>query len=399
MKPAYRFLMISPEYNLQRVGGLGVHVQGLAPRLSDKVLLDLFVPRYQGLGDYCEPLRRYGAVFRADATEPRPGHDFDLQVWRMNDQINAAITRHINIGREFSLMHAHDWLSGYVANDLHQRYGLPMVVTIHATEMGRRRGHVWGDPLSERIHLAEQYLAREADVIIACSEFMRGEIIETLHAPPEKIRVIPNGVEYQTLIQLRDHLESLPYIRRRWAAPDQPLIFFVGRLEWEKGPDLLVQAMPRVLEAFPTAKLILAGKGSYTDQIVALVQQLGLEEAVQVVGFISDQTRNEIYAVADVAVFPSRYEPFGIVALEAMAAGAPVIVGDVGGLSEVVEHGVTGLRVANDPQAIANAILQTLHYPDRAAERARRAQEVVRTQYSWETIADRVLEVYWELLS
>jgi len=395
----HRYLMISPEYNLQRVGGLGVHVQGLAPRLSDRVLLDLFVPRYRGLGDHCEPLRRYGMVYRVDATEPRSGDDFDLQVWRMNDQLNAAITRHINIGRQFSLMHAHDWLSGYVANDLHQRYDIPMVVTIHATEMGRRRGHVWGHPLSERIHLAEQYLAREADIIIACSEFMRGEIIEALDADPKKIRVIPNGVEYEHLIHLRDHLEALPYIRRRWASPDQPLIFFVGRLEWEKGPDLLVQAMPEVRKVFPNAKLILAGKGSYTDQIVALVHRLGLEENVQVVGFISDQTRNEIYAVADVAVFPSRYEPFGIVALEAMAAGAPVIVGDVGGLSEVVEHGRTGLRVPNDPQAIAHAILQTLQHPDLAAERARKAQEVVRTRYSWETIADRVLDVYGELVS
>ena len=394
----HRYLMISPEYNLQRVGGLGVHVQGLAPRLSERVLLDLFVPRYQGLGDYCEPLGRYGAVYRVDATQPKAGEEFDLQVWRMNDQINAVITRHIHIGRQFSLMHAHDWLSGYVANDLHQRYGIPMVVTIHATEMGRRRGNVWGHPLSERIHLAEQYLAREADLIIACSEFMRGEIIEALHAPPEKIRVIPNGVEYERLIHLRDQLDALPYIRRRWAGPDQPLIFFVGRLEWEKGPDLLVEAMPRVLEDFPNAKLILAGKGSYTDQIVELVHRLELEDHVQVVGFISDQTRNEIYAVADVAVFPSRYEPFGIVALEAMAAGAPVIVGDVGGLSEVVEHGVTGLRVPNDPQAIAHAILQTLHHPDLAAARARKAQEVVRTQYSWEAIADRVLETYRELV-
>ncbi len=394
----HRFLMISPEYNLQRVGGLGVHVQGLAPRLSERVHLDLFVPRYRGLGDYCEPLRTHGMVFRTDATEPQPGEDFDLQVWRMNDQLNAAITRHIHVGRQFSLMHAHDWLSGYVANDLHQRYGIPMVVTIHATEMGRRRGDVWGQPLSERIHLAEQYMAREADLIIACSEFMRGEIIEALQTPPEKIRVIPNGVEYEHLIHLRDHLEALPHIRRRWAAPDQPLIFFVGRLEWEKGPDLLVRAMPRVLQDFPNARLILAGKGSYTEQVVHLIQELQLEDHVQVVGFISDQTRNEIYAVADVAVFPSRYEPFGIVALEAMAAGAPVIVGDVGGLSEVVEHGVTGLRVPNDPQAIAHAILNTLHDPERAAERARRAQDVVRSQYSWEAIAERVLAVYEELL-
>jgi glycosyltransferase involved in cell wall biosynthesis len=172
----------------------------------------------------------------------------------------------------------------------------------------------------------------------------------------------------------------------------------VGRLEWEKGPDLLVQAMPRVLQDFPNARLILAGKGSYTHQIIAMIQEMGLESAIQLAGFISDETRNELYAVADIAVFPSRYEPFGIVALEAMAAGAPVVVSNVGGLSEVVDHGVTGLRAETTPEAIADAILDILHHPDLAAERARRAQNVVRTQYSWEIIADRVLEVYRELL-
>ena len=390
--------MLSPEYNLQRVGGLGTHVQGLAPRLSERILLDLIVPRYHGLGDLCEPLGAYGTVFRGDATELKPGDDYDLQVWRMNDQLNALVTRHINNGRRFSLMHAHDWLSGYVANDLHQRYQIPMVVTVHATEVGRRRGQIQGHPLRERIHLAEQYLVREADVIIACSEFMRQEIIHSLHVSDEKIRVIPNGVEYRHLIDLRQKYAAFPHVRRRWAQPGQPLLFFVGRLEWEKGPDLLVQAMPRVLAEFPQTRLVLAGKGSYTEHLVSMIQELQLEESIQLAGFISDETRNELYAVADVAIFPSRYEPFGIVALEAMAAGTSVIVSNVGGLSEVVDHGVTGLRVDTTPEAIADAILATLKQPELAAERARRAQNVVRTQYSWESIADRTLAVYSELL-
>ncbi len=393
-----RFLMISPEYNLHRVGGLGVHVQGLAPRLSDRILLDLFVPRYQGLGELCEPLGAYGMVYRCDASELKPGDDYDLQVWRMNDQLNACITRHMNSGRKFALMHAHDWLSGYVANDLRQRYHIPMVVTIHATEMGRRRGRVQGHPLRERIHLAEKYLVKEADLVIACSKYMREEIIDALQAPAEKIRVIPNGVESERLLHLREEYAAFPHIRRRWAQPDQPLIFFVGRLEWEKGPDLVVKAMPRVLTDFPNAKLILAGKGSYTDQLITMIQELGLEDSVQLAGFISDETRDELYAVADVAVFPSRYEPFGIVALEAMAAGAAVVVSDVGGLSEVVEHGLTGLRVAPTPEAHADAILDILHHPHLAAERARRAQQVVSSQYSWETIADQVLAVYEDML-
>ena len=393
-----RILMISPEYNLHRVGGLGVHVQGLAPRLGQRILLDLIVPRYAGLGDLCEPLGAYGTVYRGDATQPTPGPDFDLQVWRMNDQLNALITRHIEKGRQFNLMHAHDWLSGYVANDLHKRYNIPLVVTIHATEMGRRRGSIQGNPLSQRIHLAEQYLARAATRIIACSEFMRHEIIDALRVPPHKISVIPNGVKYQHLLDLRQRYSAFPHIRRRWAQPGQPLIFFVGRLEWEKGPDLLVQAMPKVLAHFPNARLVLAGKGSYTPQLIDMIQQAGLEENIQLVGFISDDTRDELYAVADVAIFPSRYEPFGIVALEAMAAGAPVVASNVGGLSEVVSHGHTGLLAETNATALADAILDILHHPHQAAARAQRAQNVVRTQYSWETIAARVLGVYAELL-
>ena len=392
-----RYLIISPEYNLHRVGGLGTHVQGLVQRLSRQSLIDLVVPRYNGLGDMCEPLEAYGTVFRANATQPQAGEDFDIQVWKMNDQLNALITRHIHNGRRFALLHAHDWLSGYVANDLHKRYHTPMVATIHATEMGRRRGNIH-DPLSKRIHLAEQYMAREADIIIACSTFMRHEIVEFLHVPDEKIRVIPNGVEYKHLIDLRTKYVDFPHIRRRWALPDAPLIFFVGRLEWEKGPDLLVEAMPQVVNSFPDAKLILAGKGGYTDHLIKMIQALNMEESIQLAGFISDETRNELYAVADVAVFPSRYEPFGIVALEAMAAGVPVIVGDVGGLSEVVEHGVTGLSAPVSADGIAEAILQALQHPEAAADRARRAQEVVKKQYSWESIATQTLAVYAELV-
>lgn len=392
-----RYLIISPEYNLHRVGGLGTHVQGLVPRLSRRSLIDLVVPRYSGLGDMCEPLEAYGTIFRADATQPQPGDDFDIQVWKMNDQLNALITRHIHSGRRFAVLHAHDWLSGYAANDLHKRYHTPMVATIHATEIGRRRGYLH-DPLSKRIHLAEQYMAREADMIIACSTFMRHEIMESLHVSDEKIRVIPNGVEYKHLINLRTKYADFPHIRRRWAPPDAPLIFFVGRLEWEKGPDLLVEAMPQVVNSFPNAKLILAGKGGYTDHLIKMIQALNMEESIQLVGFISDETRNELYAVADVAVFPSRYEPFGIVALEAMAAGVPVIVGDVGGLSEVVKHGVTGLSAPVSADEIAEAILQSLRHPEAAAERAHRAQEVVKKQYSWENIATQTLAVYAELV-
>ena len=394
MSPRPVVLMLSAEYLFHRVGGMGAHVQSLFPRLAKRTRVDLFVPQYDGRGASEEPVARYGRVFRVVSARPMHGHDFDVQVWRMNDQLAAAIDARIDAGEHYDIIHTHDWLTGYVANDLQARRGLPMVVTFHAMEHGRTNGHMH-NALSQRIHLAEWHLARRADLIIACSRYMREQIIQHLEAPAEKILVIPNGVEVEQYLGLREQREALVEFRRQWAEPDEPLIFFVGRLVWEKGPDLLVNAMPEVAAAFPNARLVIAGTGPLLDELRGLVEHLGLQERVHLAGFISDEDRNRLYAVADVAVFPSRYEPFGIVALEAMACGTPVIVAEVGGLSEVVEHEVTGLRVApGRVDAVAQAIIQTLSHPRLAAERARRGQQVVMQEYRWEDIAEKTLQAY-----
>ncbi|NOX60893.1 MAG: glycosyltransferase family 4 protein [Chloroflexi bacterium] len=387
-------LMLSAEYLFHRVGGMGAHVQSLFPRLANLTRVDLFVPQYDGRGAAEETVGRCGRVFRVTANRPTHGHDFDVQVWRMNDQLAAVIAGRIDSGAHYDLIHTHDWLTGYVANDLQARYKLPMVVTFHAMEHGRTNGQIH-DALSQRIHLAEWHLARRADLIIACSQYMRDQIIQHLDAPAEKIVVIPNGVEVEQYVGLREQRESLAEFRRQWVAADAPLIFFVGRLVWEKGPDLLVNAMADVAAEFPDARLIIAGTGPLQDELRGMVQYLGLQKHVHLAGFISDEARNKLYAVADVAVFPSRYEPFGIVALEAMACGTPVVVTDVGGLSEVVEHEVTGLRVApGRVDAVAAGILQTLRHPDAAAERARRAQRVVMRDYRWDGVAEKTLQAY-----
>ena len=395
-----RVLMLSNEYVLQRVGGLGAHVSALAPRLADLLPLDLVVPRYLGDGAVTEQLGDYGNVYRVDATRPIPGSDFDLQVWRMNDQLNAFVTRRIEDGIRYDVIHAHDWLTGYVANDLHRRYGIPLVVTLHATESGRVGGRVRSSHLSERIHLAEYHLAQEADRIIACSDFMRDEIVQVLQVSGDKIVVIPNGVEIGNSLTSRHNQWKLEDIRRRWQPEDGPLIFFVGRLVWEKGPDLLVSAMTEVLKVFPTARAVIAGHGPYRDHLLQQIRHMQLQSRVQLGGFISDEERDYLYAVADLAVFPSRYEPFGIVALEAMITGIPVVVSAVGGLRDVVSDGVTGLYVEpGRADALAQVILQTLTDPQKAAERAQRAQDVVRSQYHWDRISSRTVRVYDEVVS
>jgi len=399
MSSHLRVLMLSSEYTVHRVGGLGAHVSALAPRIANQLHLDLVVPRYNGMGARDELLGEYGCVYRVDATKPVAGGDFDLQVWRMNDQLNAFITERIQQGTRYDVIHAHDWLTGYVANDLHRRYGIPLVATIHATESGRMGGYVRSSSLSERIHLAEQHLAMEARQIIACSDFMRDEIERDLNALGNQIVVIPNGVESDNDLRLREHRQDSDEIRRRWQPQEGPLICFVGRLVWEKGPDLVIGAMAEVQKIFPTARAVIAGHGAYRSHLKHQIDDMHLWNSVQLPGFISDEERDELYAVADLAVFPSRYEPFGIVALEAMVTGIPVVVAATGGLKDVVSDGVTGLSVApGRVDTLAQAILQTLTDPDKATERALLAQNVVKSRYHWGSIASRTVGVYEQLV-
>ncbi len=389
-----RVLMLATEYEWNRVGGLGAHVRSLVPRLSRHMNVDLVLPRYEATWPANEPVGLHGRIHRIDAVRPREGADFVDAIWKMNDALGAVIAEWIRGGATFDLIHAHDWLVGFVANDLHQRYGIPLVATFHATEWGRMSGHVSSD-ISNRIHTAESYLAGHANTVIACSHFMREEVVRELGAREERVVVIPNGVDAALFDGLREQRDSLASFRLQWAPAGEALIFNVGRLVWEKGADLLVEAMPRVLQEFPGARSVIAGKGNLLPNLEEAVARLGLSQRVHLAGFIDDETRNRLYSVADVAVFPSRYEPFGIVALEAMAAGIPVVVAEGSGLSEVIEPGVTGLGVApGQPLTLAEGILEVLRHPAAAAVRARRGREAARRDFNWDHIAQLTLECY-----
>ncbi len=392
--PRPRVAMLATEYAYNKVGGLGAHVRALVPRLSERIDLDLCLPRYDPNWPASELIGAHGQIHRIDATRPAEGTDFVYNVWQMNDALNAYLTKLIENGQHFDLLHAHDWLVGFLANDLHRRYGIPLVVTFHATEWGRRGGHLYSD-LSHRIHKAEHHLAQHADLIITCSHFMRDEVVRELAAAPDKVVVIPNGVDSDRYRGLREQRASEANFRARWAQAGEPLIFNIGRLVWEKGADVLVAAMHTVRQEFPGARAVIAGTGSLYDNLATAIAREGLQDHVYLPGFIDDETRNKLYAVADVAVFPSRYEPFGIVALEAMAAGVPVVVAGGSGLGEVVDDTITGLCVAPaDASALAQGILQVLRHPAEAAARAARAEEVAQKEYSWDRIARLTLAAY-----
>lgn len=194
-------------------------------------------------------------------------------------------------------------------------------------------------------------------------------------------------------VALLDILDELDF-RGQFASSQEKMILHVGRIVHEKGLHLLVQAAPKILTQHK-AKFVVVGMGDLLDGLRRQAQELGVGRNFHFTGFIPDEDRDRLYKVADCAVFPSLYEPFGIVALEAMAARVPVVVSKVGGLKEVVKHGETGITVyPNNPDSLAWGILHTLEHPEWAEMRVENAYRMVKEEYGWDQIARRTIEIY-----
>jgi glycogen synthase len=397
-----KVLMLSWEYAPHVVGGLGKHVVELVPQLlANGVEIHLVTPRLSG-GEYNEPLRmpdgsaptNGSQVYRVDSTGLEGG--FFTNTWHDNIIVGQFANQLIRREGGFDLIHNHDWLSGFAAIGLKQDFHIPLLSTIHATEMGRYHGNLWDD-LQRTIHQAEWWTMYESWRVIACSRYMSWELQTYFGTPQSQIDVIPNGVNPHHFDTLRG--KDLRQFRLAFAMPDQPIVYYVGRLVREKGLGVLIEAIPLVLQEWPGVRFVIAG-GGWNEGLRARAEALGVADSVVFPGRIPDQVRDELYLVSNCAVFPSLYEPFGIVALEAMAAGTPVVVSDVGGLSEVVELHETGIKVQpNDPRSLAWGILHTLQHPEWSAARVQNAARVVREQYNWHRIARMTLNTYERIVS
>jgi glycosyltransferase involved in cell wall biosynthesis len=292
----------------------------------------------------------------------------------------------------FDLVHVHDWLGAFAAVSLKHTHKVPLVSTIHATERGRGRGGLGSDQ-ARSIDQVEWQLTYESWRVIACSEYMAREIADYFQCPRDKVDVVPNGVDTSRFDRL-ERLALKPF-RARYALPSEKIVFSVGRVVREKGLHLVLEALPMILAQQPATKVIVAGKGPELDALRSEAEELGVDDKVLLLGFVPDEDRDRFYKVADCAVFPSLYEPFGIVALEAMAAKCPVIVSEVGGLKNVVQHGETGVTVhPNDVESLAWGILHTLEHPQQAAAQVRQAYRIVREKYNWEFIARMTRATY-----
>jgi glycosyltransferase involved in cell wall biosynthesis len=226
---------------------------------------------------------------------------------------------------------------------------------------------------------------------------MADELQSYFSSPADKLDVIPNGVDPSPFQSLDG--TDLNGFRAQWAQPDEKIVLYVGRVVHEKGIEELIRSAPSVLKSVPQARYIIAGRGPELDRLRNLVWEMGLSNKVLLPGFIEEEDRNRLYKVADCAVFPSLYEPFGIVALEAMAAGTPVVVSEVGGLREVVRHAETGITIyPGDPESCAWGIIHTLQHPKWAAQRVENALLDVEQRFNWDIIARQTADVYTRIV-
>ena len=375
-----KILMLSWEYPPRVVGGISRVVHDLSHRLI-KDGHDVTVVTYRdGNVPYFEDDNGV-KVYRVDNFMISPNNFIDW-VMQLNFNMVAKAGEIISENGKFDVIHAHDWLTAYAAKTLKYAYSTPLTCTIHATEAGRNSG-IQGE-MQKYINDTEWMLTYESSEVIVNSNYMKNELQRLFGLPFEKINVVPNGVN----INLFSGIERDYDFRRKFAMDNEKIILFIGRLVYEKGIQHLISAMPKILDNYHDSKLIIAGKGGMIDELKAQVDALGLGSKVYFTGYLASKDVQRMYKCADVSVFPSTYEPFGIVALEAMLSGTPVVVSDIGGLNEIVDHGVNGMKsYAGNPNSLADSILTLLYDHKLCDTVTKNAKEKVKNEYNWAKIA------------
>ncbi len=389
-----RILILSWEYPPVIEGGLARHVRKLAEQLVVQGV-DVHVLT-RGDGSLAAEQLVAGVVVHRVPEPGRPRELGEFVTWieHMNADMLAA---GVELGDryDFDIVHGHDWLVAVAGDHLANRFRCPLVITIHATEYGRHQGWVEKHPQSW-IHGVERWMSGRADRLITCSYYMRGHVADIYELDEQCVSVIPNGIDPLDL-QPVDDLETL---RANFAAADELLVILVGRLVYEKGFQLALEALPPIIERVGNVRFLVAGSGTHEAELKAQAEQLGLLEHGSFLGWIGDDLLHSLYRIADLCVVPSLYEPFGLVALEAMASGCPCIVADTGGLREVVPAGErVGLRFnGGDADHLGVMIERMLTNSELRERLINEASEHV-LGFDWVDVAAQTREVYDEALA
>ncbi|MCC7101853.1 MAG: glycosyltransferase family 4 protein [Fimbriimonadaceae bacterium] len=390
-----RVVMLSWEYPPRIVGGISPHVYDLSKELV-KLGIEVHVVTKNTPLAPDEEVEPSGVHVHRVHLEREPDN-FVHEIQLLNRATDLRVRKLLEDwrpGGQPTIFHAHDWLSLESARELKYEYQLPVVATIHATEEGRNGGIF--TPMQKYIHEMEYWLSYEAWRVIVCSEFMKGQVERSFQVPSDKIDIIFNGVDAPKF-----EFEWTEADRKAWRAklalPNEKIVMYVGRFVREKGIQLLLNSASAILAQQPNTKFVIVGGGN-RERFEKFVRWYGLQDKVLFTGFMANRSLHQLFRCADVAVFPSLYEPFGIVALEGMAAGAAVVTSDAGGLKEVCVNNVTGTNFySGNGESLAWAVLHILNNPAKAERMKKMARARLYLDFNWEVIAQQTRDVYYRV--
>jgi len=391
-----RILALAWEFPPRIIGGISRHVAELYPEIVKRGhevhLITVAIAN--------EPLEVVVDGIHVHRVPVEPHDDFFHWVTRMNASMLHFAKEFLatNLLTEFpiDLLHAHDWLVEETAIALTNEFNIPLVTTIHATEYGRCNG-IHNDT-QRYIHQKEIQLTQASQRVIVCSEYMRDELQRVLGCPATKTNVVYNGLSVERWRNIAADCEcDMVALKKQYANYEEAVIYFVGRITYEKGIYVLLNAMPKIIAAMDDkVRLVIIGTGdAYSILLHRQAWDLGIYHKVLFTGFMADIDFWKFQKIASCAVFPSLYEPFGIVALESFAAKIPLVVSDTGGLPEVVQHEVTGIVTrVNDANSLADGIINVLRNPNHAQTLVNNAQSDLKERFAWDLLAAQTEDVF-----
>jgi len=392
-----RILALAWEFPPRIIGGISRHVAELYPEvvnLGHEVhLITVSVAN--------EPLNVIVNGIHVHRIHVPENSDFFQWVVQMNANM-LTFARSLLAEQSIDLIHAHDWLVEESAIAITTEFQIPLVSTIHATEYGRCNG-IHNDT-QRYIHHREIRLTQASQRVIVCSKYMQDELQRALQCPAEKTDVVYNGISverWQNIVDAHQLEFDRQALREKYAKPEEAIIYYVGRITFEKGIYVLLNAMPKVIAAMhDNVRLVIIGTGdAYSILLQRQAWDLGIYHKVTFTGFMADADFWKFQTIANCAVFPSLYAPFGIVALESFAAKMPLVVSNTGGLPEVVRHGVTGaVTKVNDANSLADGIIEILGNDDYAKTLVNNAQSELKERFAWDKLASQTESVFSKVL-
>jgi glycosyltransferase involved in cell wall biosynthesis len=370
-----------------KVGGVAPHVSELSEALA-RIGHEVHV--FTRRGDF-ESYDKINGVHYQRVDNDSSG-DILAQMNKMGHAIYDRFGAVNKLFGLFDIVHGHDWHPAMTLAKIKKDCGLPFILTMHSTEWGRN-GNNFGYGISQEISHREWLGCYDASRVIVTTRRMQDELIWIYSLPSDKIHIIPNGI---VLGKLRRALNAGRVKEKYGIHPMAPVVLFCGRMSFQKGPDLLVEAVPLILRTRSDARFVFMGEGVMRADCERRARELGVADACRFLGYTSSSEKEELVNACDLMCVPSRNEPFGVVVLEAWDACKPVVATEA---VSIIKNFEDGLLAYVQPESIAWCINRLLGNPDEMKKLARAGFCRIEAEFSWDTIAKRTEKVYELVLS